>query len=90
MRRLGAIVLALALAEVPALAYATQTLCMDGKWVPGRSEACRHHGGPAQPEARHHHGVSRQPPPRARCRDGSVQFASEHTCKHRGGIEYWM
>ncbi len=84
MRRLAAIVLALGLAQVPALAAGRRVMCRDGTWVRS-SKACRHRGGVV---ARAYRPTATRP--LAKCRDGSVQVASKKTCKRRGGIAYWM
>ena len=90
MRRFGSLIIALAVAGPPALAHAGKTRCNDGAWVPGRGEACRHHGGPAHPVVRTDRPPTEQHPARARCRDGTVQFSTAATCRHRGGVKYWM
>ena len=88
MRWLGAMVVTLALAQVPALADGRRVQCRDGVWVKS-SKACRHRGGLA-PAAYWHRGMTGRRPPTARCRDGSIQVASHRTCRHRGGVAYWM
>jgi len=81
--------LALALMQTPALARTTRVVqCRDGKWVKS-AKACRHRGGLRESVTYYRSGTSRRPP-RARCRDGSVQTASARTCRHRGGVSYWM
>ena len=92
MRRLGAIIVVLALGQVPALADKNKVMCRDGTLSKVSSKACRHHGGVMPPSQAY------RPPPRvrpvmARCRDGSVQYAAKKawkTCRYSGGVARWM
>ncbi len=84
--------LTLALAQLPAFAQPARVMCRDGSWVTS-GKACRHRGGTMPPPAYGYGGFRHGPgarPALARCRDGSMQYASRRTCRYNGGVRNWM
>lgn len=82
-------VFTLALAQLPALVASAQVQCRDGSWAHSW-KACRYRGGTIPPPTygyRHSPGAR---PPMARCRDGSMQYASHRTCRYNGGVRTWL